>query len=86
MKHASFASSMVHGGGKRRDVVSGSIPFLPSIAATNGAQDFLKLSVMFCPEAVSPPTSGSRRLDRPDPSHGGRAAPSSARPLPQEAP
>jgi hypothetical protein len=55
MKHASFASSMVHGGGKRRDVVSGGIPFLPSIAATNGAQDFLKLSVMVLSAGCQPP-------------------------------
>ena len=27
----------------------------PSIASANGTQDFLKLSVMFCPEAVSSP-------------------------------
>jgi hypothetical protein len=79
--------STVHGGGKRRDVVSGGIPFLPSIAATNGAQDFLKLSVMFCPEAVSPPTGGSPAGQiAPIPANGGRAAPSSARPSPPGCP
>ena len=77
--------STVHGGGKRRDVVSGGIPFLPSIAATNGAQDFLKLSVMFCPEAVSRSGSPAAQI-APIPANSGRAAPSSARPSPPGCP
>ena len=32
-------------------------------AATNGVQDLLKLSVMLCPKAVSPPTSGSPAVE-----------------------
>ena len=75
-----------HGGGKRRDVCFWRHSLPLSIAATNGAQDFVRPSVMFCPEAVSPPTSGSQRLDRSDPStHGGRAAPSFCRMVRQPA-
>jgi hypothetical protein len=41
------ASSTVYGGVKRRDVVSGGVPFLPSVAAINGAQDSLQGDVEF---------------------------------------